>query len=169
MSELKHLIYALGMAVIFILIKQYERNHVVLSNGTADNYMVITPSILKKVYMMMFAVGIILYGAFLILYLKKVAGVTKGHLRFAFVFAVIGLIVVAFACKWRLEVSGERMKMSPLLNKTIMVDVCELDKARIDSKGGLTIYYKGKKVMKVDPLCVNYDKLCDTLFKYHKL
>lgn len=44
-----------------------------------------------------------------------------------------------------------------------------LDKAEIDSKGGLTIYYKGKKVMKVDPLCVNYDKLCDTLFKYHKL
>jgi len=115
MSELKHLIYAFGMAVIFILIKQYERNHAVLSNGTADNYMVITPSILKKVYMMMFAVGIILYGAFLILYLKKVAGVTKWHFRFAFVFAVIGLIVVAFACKWKLEVSGERMKMSPLL------------------------------------------------------
>ena len=167
MSGLKHLIYALGMIAIFIIIKKNDRA-IKLSSGTADNYTVITPPILKKVYMLIFAVGMILYGVFLILYIKKILGVTKGHLRFALVFA-IGIIVVFLACKWKVEVFADKMKITPLLGKTVTLEICGLEKAKIGSKGEVTIYYNGKKMTKVDPLSVNYDKLCDSLVKYGKL
>ncbi|MCI9080579.1 MAG: hypothetical protein HFH68_17015 [Lachnospiraceae bacterium] len=168
MSGLKHLIYALGMIAIFIIIKKNDRA-IKLSSGTADNYTVITPPILKKVYMLIFAVGMILYGVFLILYIKKISGVTKGHLRFALVFAAIGIIVVFLACKWKVEVFADKMKITPLLGKTVTLEICGLEKAKIGSKGEVTIYYNGKKMTKVDPLSVNYDKLCDSLVKYGKL
>lgn len=49
------------------------------------------------------------------------------------------------------------------------LEICGLEKAKIGSKGEVTIYYNGKKMTKVDPLSVNYDKLCDSLVKYGKL
>lgn len=169
MNGLKYLIYAVGMIVIYTMINNYDKKHIKLSNGTADNYVVITPPILKKVYMLMFAVGMILYGDFLILYLKKEAGVTKGHLRFALIFAAIGLFVAFLSCKWKIEVSKDKIKISPLFKKTVILDISEIEKVKIGSKCELIIYCRGRKITTVDSLCVNFDKLCDTLLKDDKL
>lgn len=164
-----NVIYAIGMVVIYAWINHYDKKHSKLSNGTESNYRIITPPILKKVCMLMFATGIVLYVFFLILYLKKEGGATKGHIVFALAFALIGVIFYFFACKWKIEISEDKMRISPLFKRAITIDIAEIEKAKLGNKGELAIYYRGKKITTVDALCINFDKLYDILFKYNKL
>ena len=169
MSGLMHYLYALGMIAIFFLIKKYDRTYIKSPDDTADHYIVLMPSILKKVYMMIFVIGMILYGSFLVLYIKNVSGITKGHLRFALTFAALGIAVVFLASRWKVEVIESKMKIRPLFKKTITIDISEIERVRIGRKAEIAIYHSGRKIITVDALCINYDKLCDTFFEYDKL
>lgn len=163
------LLYAIGMLVAFMLVYRYDKKHANPENGTADRYIIMVPAILKQVYMLVFAAGMMLYGIFSILYLKKLGGVTDGHLALGAVLASIGIAAIFLASKWKVEVSGEKIKVSPLFRRTISVNISEIERAKTGSKGELAVFYKGKKLATVDRLCINYDKLRDTLVRYNKL
>lgn len=169
MSGWECLLYAIGMIVVFILVYRYDKKHANPAKETEDRYVIMVPAILKQVYMLVFAAGMMLYGIFSILYLKKLGGVTEGHLVLGAVLASIGIATTFLASKWKVEVSGEKLKVSPLFRRTVSVNISEIERAKTGSKGELMVFYKGKKLVTVDRLCINYDKLRDTLVRCNKL
>lgn len=169
MSGWECLLYAVGMLVAFMLVYRYDKKHANPENGTTDRYIIMVPAILKQLYMLVFAAGMVLYGIFSILYLKKLGGVTEGHLTLGAVLASIGIAATFLASKWKVEVSGEKLKVSPWFRRTISVSISEIERAKTGSKDELEVFYKGKKLVTVDRLCINYDKFRDTLVRYNKL
>lgn len=169
MSGWECLLYAMGMPLAFMLVYRYDKKHSKPAKETADRYVIMVPAILKQVYMLVFAAGMMLYGIFSILYLKKLGGVTEGHLALGAVLASIGIVATFLASKWKVEVSGEKLKVSPWFRRTISVSTSEIERAKTGSKDELMVFYKGKKLVTVDRLCINYDKLRDTLVRCNKL
>lgn len=163
------LLCAAGMLGAFILVYRYDKKHARSTKSTADNYTITVPVMLKHVYMLVFVAGMVLYGIFSIFYLKKLGGVTGGHLMLGLVLAFIGMAVALLASKWGIEVSGEKIEIKQLLKGPFTIQISEIEKAETGSRGELTVFYKGKKMVTVDRLCINYDKLRDTFIRYDKL
>lgn len=162
----KYIGYAVFMCLISILLEYLNRrNHISKTPiGETNYYVVKIPAVLKYVYFIAFVFGIFLFFFFLYFYLKGNPTVTIGHLNFSIIFASIGLAVAMWAERWRIIVKGNQLEIHRLFHWPKKIIISEIVKAVIGKKQQLTLYGEnGKKLITVDALSDNYDKLLKTL------
>lgn len=112
----------------------------------------------------MFGLGIGLFFVFLVLKVTGNATVTMGHLYFSLVFAGIGLLVLLWASRWSVLVTGMNMEIHGLLHKKVQLSMQDIGKVKIGKKDALILYDKaGKKLITIDELSENYDRLQKSL------
>ncbi len=162
----KYIGYAVSMCLISILLEYLNKHDNKRKNPNEDDYYytVKTPAALKYVYLTAFGFGLFMFFFFLCFYLKGNPTVTIGHLNFSIIFASIGLAVVAWAERWRIVVDNSRIEVHRLFSQAQKLDISEIGKVVIGKKRQLTLYgTNGKKLITVDALSDNYDKLLKTL------
>lgn len=162
----KYIGYAVSMCLISFLLEYLNRRNDTSKNPIGDNsyYIVKIPSALKYVYLAMFGLGIFLFCVFSISYRIGNPTVTIGHLNFSIIFATIGLAVAIWAERWRIVVDGKQMEIHRLFHRPKKIMIPEIGKAMVGKKQKLVLYNKtGKKLITVDVLSDNYDKLLKTL------
>lgn len=165
----KFVIYAVTMMLISILIKRLDKKGERSPEDSMCHYVVRLPSMLKRVYLALFAMGVILFFVFLFFWLKGNPSITNGNFVLALVICAIGLAVMAYASRWHIVVDNDRFKVYRLFGKTEMFSFAEIDRAVGGSKGQIEVYSGGRKVVTVGLLSENYDWFCDSLRGYGKL
>ena len=162
----KYIGYAVSMCLISLLLEYLNRRRHINSDliGNGNYYVLKIPSALKYVYLTMFGLGIFLFCVFLFFYLTGNPTATIGHLNFAIIFATIGFAVAIWAERWMIVVDGKQMEIHRLFHRPKKIMIPEIGKVMIGKKQQLTLYHKnGKKLITVDALSDNYDKLLQTL------
>ena len=133
-------------------------------------YIVTLLSALKYVYMAMFLLGIALFFIFLAFKLSGNKSVTMGHLYFALAFAGIGLLIMVWASRWSIIVTGASMEIHRLLHKKAELSMQDIGKVEIGKKDAMILYDKaGRKLITVDGLAENYDCLTRDLKENGKM
>ena len=133
-------------------------------------YIVTLPSALKYVYMAMFLLGIALFFIFLAFKVSGNESVTMGHLYFALVFATIGFLVMLWASRWSIVVTGTSMEIYGLLHKKAELSMQDVGKVEIGKKDAMILYdTAGRKLITVDGLAENYDCLAKSLEENGKM
>ena len=149
-------------------------NHKKADNGgkmqSDTQYIVRVPSALKHVYKAMFLLGIALFFIFLTFKVSGNESVTMGHLYFSLVFAGIGLLIMIWASRWSIIVTGASMEIYGLLHKKDELSMQDIGKVEIGKKDAMILYDKaGRKLITVDGLAENYDCLARSLKKNGKM
>ena len=133
-------------------------------------FIVTLPSALKYVYMAMFLLGIASFFIFLAFKVSGNESVTMGHLYFALVFATIGLLVMLWASRWSIVVTGASMEIYGLLHKKAELSMQDVGKVEIGKKDAMILYdTAGRKLITVDGLAENYDCLAKSLEENGKM
>ena len=162
----KYIGYVVSMCLISLLLEYLNRRKHINSNliGNGNYYILKIPSALKYVYLTMFGLGIFLFCVFLFFYRTGNPTVAIGHLNFSIIFATIGMAIAIWAERWRIVVDGKQMEIHRLFHRPTKIMIPEIGKVMIGKKQQLTLYHKnGKKLITVDALSDNYDKLLQTL------
>ncbi len=166
-----YIVYSVTMCVIYAVIHYLNnRDSTVSDSGQNDvSYVVKAPSALNYAYFAMFAMGMILFLFFTICIIRKIPGATVGHIRFSLIFAGIGLLVMIWASCWRICVDGNKMEIHKLLHRSRAVSISEVEKVEVTKKHQLILYKDGRKLVIVDLLADNYERLKNSLSNYGKL
>lgn len=118
----------------------------------------------------MFLLGIASFFIFLAFKVSGNESVTMGHLYCALVFATIGLLVMLWASRWSIVVTGTSMEIYGLLHKKVELSMQDVGKVEIGKKDAMILYDKaGRKLITVDGLAENYDCLARSLKKNGKI
>lgn len=158
--------YVVSMCIINILLEYLNnRDNISKNPDQSDyNYVVKIPSALKYTYLTMFGVGIFLFVVFLFFFLQGNPTVTIGHLNFAVIFASIGFVVALWSERWRLVVDNEQLEIHRLFHRPRQFTISDISKIEIGKKHQIILYdWNGKKLLTVDVLSDNYDRLKKTL------
>ncbi len=158
---MRYIIYAVTMCVIYFVIHYlHTRDNSKVDSGEDDtNYVVKMPAALKNVYLTMFVLGMIMCITFTVCRIKGVPSATVGLIRFSLIFAGIGLLVMIWASRWRICVDGERMEIHKLFHKRQVLLFSEIEKVEVTQKDQLILYKNGKRIVTVDLLSDNYNRL----------
>ena len=135
----------------------------------ADHYVVRMPGALKRVYGFVFGFGMFLFFVFFAFKVTVGASVTNAHLIFALIIAGIGLLVVAVSSKWHICVNGDEATIYRLFHKTQTVLFREIGKVEVGGKYQISIYRNGKKLVTIDALSDNYERIMDSLNRAGKV
>lgn len=166
----KYIGYAVSMCLIRILLKYLNKRDNKSKNPNEDDcyYIVKIPAALKYVYLTAFGFGLFMFLFFLYFYLKGNPTVTIGHLNFSIIFASIGLAVAVWAERWRIIVKDNHLEIHRLFHYPQKIIISEIGKTVIEKKQQLTLYdANGKKLLTVDALSDNYERLLKTLKDYN--
>ncbi len=166
---LRYLIYGITLCVLGSILDHLHRKENVAKDANATEYIVKLPSLLRNVYLTMFLFGMFLFVFFLLLKAKGNPTVTDGHLWFSLGFATIGVLVMVYAVRWRIDVSGNVLSIHRLMRKTVTASFAELGEVRVGKQEDLTLYQNGKKLVTVNRLSDNYELFRRALGKYGKL
>ena len=159
-------------SILYGVIGHLNRKKIAISGKTQSDaqYIVTLPSALKYVYMAMFLLGIALFFIFLAFKVSGNESVTMGHLYFALVFATIGLLVMLWASRWSIVVTGASMEIYGLLHKKAELSMQDVGKVEIGKKDAMILYdTAGRKLITVDGLAENYDCLAKSLEENGKM
>ncbi len=133
------------------------------------NYIVKLPKPVKMIFSLVFLTGVILFFFFLIVKIKWGGGVTAGHLIFSLALAGGGLVTIYFSERWKVVVHGDRIAVYPLIRKKQEYRILEIERAEEGKEGELILYKDNKKIVTVESLAENYDRLRNTLKQHGKL
>lgn len=162
----KCIAFAIAVSILYGVIGHLNRKKTAVSGKMQSDaqYIVTLPSALKYVYMAMFLLGIALFFIFLAFKVSGNESVTMGHLYFALVFATIGLLVMLWASKWSIIVTGSSMEIHGLIHKKAELSMQDIGKVEIGKKDAMILYDKsGRKLITVDGLAESYDCLAKSL------
>lgn len=170
-KTIRFVVYALTMGILYAVINYLNTRDNIGGRAGEDelHYVVRIPLALKAVYFSMFVVGMFLFIVFLFFKVNKNPTITVGHLRFALIFAGIGLVVMFLSTKWRIAVNEDQMKVHPLFGMARTVQISDIERAETGEKGQIEIYVDGKKLTTVDGLTDNFDRFRKTLISCGKL
>ncbi|MCC8046739.1 MAG: hypothetical protein LIP12_14850 [Clostridiales bacterium] len=170
-KTVQYIVYAVTMCVIYAVIGHLNnRDSTGSGSGQSDeSYVVKMPAALKYVYLAMFGMGMILFAFFTICDIRGIPGITVGLIRFSLIVAAIGLLVMIWASRWRIRVDGSNMEIHKLLHRKRNVSFSEIEKVKVTKKYQLILYKNGKKLVIVDLLADNYERLKNSLGNYGKL
>lgn len=162
----KCIAFAIAVSILYGVIGHLNRKKTAVSGKMQSDaqYIVTLPSALKYVYMAMFLLGIALFFIFLAFKVSGNESVTMGLLYFALVFATIGLLVMLWASKWSIIVTGSSMEIHGLIHKKAELSMQDIGKVEIGKKDAMILYDKsGRKLITVDGLAESYDCLAKSL------
>ena len=161
---------ALGVLCGVIGYRNHRKPAVSSKKQNDTQYVVGVPSALKYVYMAMFLLGIALFFIFLAFKVSGNESVTMGHLYFALVFATIGFLVMLWASRWSIVVTGASMEIYGLLHKKAELSMQDVGKVEIGKKDAMILYDTARrKLITVDGLAENYDCLAKSLEENGKM
>lgn len=137
-----------------------------LSSRTIDEnisttyYRVKAPAVLKYTCMSQ----LIMFLVFSYFYLKGNETVEMGHLYVSSVFGTIGLYGVIWASIWGVQVDDSQLEIHRIFHVKKVLCITDIGQVIIDKKDALILYDKmGKKLIKIDALSDNYDRLLNLL------
>ncbi len=137
-----------------------------LSSKTIDEnisttyYRVKAPAVLKYTCMSQ----LIMFLVFSYFYLKGNETVEMGHLYVSSVFGTIGLYGVIWASIWGVQVDDSQLEIHRIFHVKKVLCITDIGQVIIDKKDALILYDKmGKKLIKIDALSDNYDRLLNLL------
>lgn len=168
----KCIAFAIAISILYGVIGHLNRKKTAVSGKMQSDaqYIVTLPSALKYVYMAMFLLGIALFFIFLAFKVSGNESVTMGHLYFALVFATISLLVMLWASKWSIIVTGSSMEIHGLIHKKAELSMQDIGKVEIGKKDAMILYDKsGRKLITVDGLAESYDCLTKSLKENGKM
>ena len=115
----KCIAFAIAISILYGVLGYLNRKKATVGGRMQSDtqYAVRIPSALKYVYMAMFLLGIALFLIFLAFKVSGNESVTMGHFYFSLVFAGIGLLVMVWASRWSIIVTGASMEIHGLLHK----------------------------------------------------
>ena len=169
---IKCIVFAIAISILYGMLGYLERKKAAVGVRMQSDtqYAVRVPSALKYVYMVMFLLGIALFLIFLAFKVSGNESVTMGHLYFSLVFAGIGLLVMIWALRWSILVTGSSMEIHVLLHKKVELSMQDIGKVEIGKKDAMILYNKaGRKLITVDGLAKNYDCLARSLKENGKM
>ena len=168
----KCIAFAIAISILYGVLGYLNRKKAAVSGRMQSDaqYIVTLPSALKYVYMAMFLLGIALFFIFLAFKVSGNESVTMGHLYFALVFATIGLLVMLWASKWSIIVTGSSMEIHGLIHKKAELSMQDIGKVEIGKKDAMILYDKsGRKLITVDGLAESHDCLAKSLKENGKM
>lgn len=137
-----------------------------LSSKTIDEnisttyYRVKVPAVLKYTCMSQ----LIMFLVFSYFYLKGNETVEMGHLYVSSVFGTIGLYGVIWASIWGVQVDDSQLEIHRIFHVKKVLCITDIGQVIIDKKDAMILYDKmGKKLIKIDALSDNYDRLLNLL------
>lgn len=137
-----------------------------LSSKTIDEnisttyYRVKAPAVLKYTCMSQ----LIMFLVFSYFYLKGNETVEMGHLYVSSVFGTIGLYGVIWASIWGVQVDDSQLEIHRIFHVKKVLCITDIGQVIIDKKDAMILYDKmGKKLIKIDALSDNYDRLLNLL------
>ena len=166
---IRFLVYAITMCILYAVLDIMHNRDSGKSNVDKTHYVVKLPGMLKNVYLIMFAFGLLLFAIFFFFKMKGNPTVTNAHLWFALGVAGIGLIVMIYASSWRIVVNGDEITVHRLLRKSETVAVADIEKAEVGKKEQLILYKGGKKWMIIDYMADNYEIFRERLERMGKV
>ena len=131
-------------------------------NNNEESYVLKFPKELGAVYVCLCVVGVLLFILFAWVKICKNPDISSGTFVFAIIVALIGLYVKLYADKWEIIVKEGQLEIHRMLHKVQIVPIAGLEVA-YGSKSEMILSQNGKKVITLDRLTVNYDKLQATL------
>ena len=134
-----------------------------------NDYQLSVPPLVKQVFGAMFLFGIVLFGFFYWFYAKGEAGVTIGHLIFASVFSLIGLVVIFFAYQWRVYVQGDTITVRNIIGIKRTFLKRDIERIELNFKGTMEVYVSGKKVKEIGMVITNYGVFMEDMERHGKL
>lgn len=169
MKWMRYIGYVISMCVIYFVMNYLYKQDTVSSdkNQNEFHYMIQIPKKIKIIYSLVFFMGIFLTLIFFFVKIKWDGGVTVGHFRFAIAMTFIGIVIMIAASKWKIEVEGEQLTVFSLGRKKREIWIHEIERA--EEEDGIILYKQGKKILSVDALSENYDRLKHTLEQYGKI
>lgn len=102
--------------------------------GNDSSYIMETPKIMKQVCLYIFGMGAVLLLLFTLLYIQKIGGVTRGHLNFAIVFSLIGLLSFVAASRWKVAVQEETITTYNVFTKKAVFNIHEIERVYLGKK-----------------------------------
>ena len=168
----KYIAFAIAISILYGVLGYLNRKKAAVGGRMQSDaqYAVRIPSALKYVYMAMLLLGIALFLIFLAFKASGNESVTMGHFYFSLVFAGIGLLVMVWASRWSIIVTGASMEIYRLLHKKAELSMQDIGKVEIGKKDAMILYDKaGRKLVTVDILAENYERLAKNLKENGKM
>lgn len=160
----RNLLFLICMIIFSRVIHNFDRKIENIDTNTTC-YVMTVPRIIKQAFEAMFIMGILLFCGFLFLYLKKIGGVTKGHLNFAIVFTLIGVLAFGAASRWKIVVQEDCLAVFNIFSRQT-IHVSDISKVYVIKDKRLEIYVSDRKVKSIDSMATNYSAFCNTLERY---
>jgi len=151
------------MVILSGWLQRLKKKSSITRSQIEETYVMEVPSALSNACMVMFLIGLVAFIGFSILFYRQIGDVTIGHLNFAMIFALIGLLGFISCLRWKIVVHGNEITLYNVFKgkKTIYVE--QIDQAVRGAKGQLEIYVSGKKVKTIDSLATNFETFYDML------
>lgn len=169
---IKFVTYTITICILTGILEYLNtRDKVSHSGGETDSsYVVRAPGALKYSALALAILGMVLFFIFCFFYVKNNPTVTKGHLWMALIVMTIGFLAVLWASKWRIVVEDSNMEIHQIFHRSKMISFSEIKKVEIGKKEQIIFYGADeKKIITVDGLSDNYDRLVRSLKNYGKL
>lgn len=104
-----------------------------------------------------------LFFIFIIMYLFKFGGVTKGNFYVCIVIECIFLMVLLQFKTWKLSVRDDEIYVNGFYRKKERFKFNEIDEVVLGNKNELKIYAHNRKVTTIDVSCTYYDEFYELL------
>lgn len=166
---IRFLVYAITMCILYAALDFLHNRDSGKNSAAETQYVVKLPGMLKNVYFIMFAFGLLLFAIFFFFRMKGNPTVTNAHLWFALAVAGIGLIVMIYASSWRVVVNGDEITVHRLLRKSETMAVTDIEKAEVGKKEQLILYKDGEKWLTIDYMADNYEIFRERLVRLGKV
>ena len=124
--------------------------------GNIDNCIVTVPKVLKGICLVMSVIGLMIVLICLILTKKGINNISIGHINFALIFMLIGLIGSICAFNWKIVVHDEVITFYNVFSIKKEISVKDIESVSIQDKGEMLIKIKNNEVKKIDPLMEHY-------------
>ncbi len=150
------------------LCRLHDREEKSVGQGGPD-YIVKMPVMLKYIYHLLFATGIVL---FLVALIFRAAGFKSAQawlMPAALAVALLGLLVMAYLKRFRISVKGDVLTVHRLFRPARTIAISELEDAEIFTYTHLRLFDRGKILLKVSFMCENFNLLETALQEAEKL
>lgn len=162
-------VYMASMVILCIIIEGMDLRGTKGYIADKDHYTVRIPAMLKRVYFVLFMMGVLLFFIFLFFWIAGNPSITKGNFITALVICAIGMFVMMFASKWHIVVNNDIFTVYRLFGKPVTMHFQDIDSVAEGPKGQIEIYKGGRKIVTIDLLSDNYDQFLNSLSAYGKL
>lgn len=122
-------------------------------------YIVSVPDEFRRAFKAISIFGLIFAIIFIGLTYLQVKGASFGYILLGLSIFLVGLVGSLYYRRWSIEVVGDQLRINYLLRKAKDIGIKDLDRVVISRKSQISLIIDEKKIVNVDRVLVNYNKL----------